>query len=253
MPDTTADTISNFILITGASSDIGVALIRRVMAHADQPKVLAHSFRGGARLEALQAEFGDRLQLVKADCSDTLSVSTMAEEIVAQFGAPARFVHLPALRPSPDRFTKFNLERFREDMAVQVESAVILLKKFLPRMSKMPGARVVFMLSSYTHGMPPKYTSMYTVAKYAQLGLMRSLAAEYAATQLRVNSISPSMIETQFLQDLPELAVEMSATSNPQGRNAVPADVLGAIEFLLSPAAGYITGIDIPIAGGSCC
>jgi 3-oxoacyl-[acyl-carrier protein] reductase len=247
------EAIANSILITGASSDIGVALIRRLMAHADVPTVLAHSFRGGQKLEALQAEFGDRLRLVHADCGDAGSVAAMAEHIVAEFGIPARFVHLPALRLSPDRFTKFNLERFREDMAVQVESAVILLKKFLPKMAKLPGARIVFMSSSSTHGMPPKYTAMYTVAKYAQLGLMRSLAAEYASTELRVNVVSPSMIETQFLQDLPELAVQMSAASNPQGRNARPEDVLGAVEFLLSPAAAYMTGIDIPIAAGSCC
>jgi 3-oxoacyl-[acyl-carrier protein] reductase len=177
----------------------------------------------------------------------------MAGQILTQFGVPSRFVHLPALRPTPDRFQKFNLERFAEDMSVQVGSAVIVLKKFLPKMAKLPGARIVFMISSYTHGMPPKFTSMYTVVKYAQLGLMRSLAAEYASTELRVNAVSPSMIETQFLQDMPQLAVEMSASSNPLGRNATPEDVLGAIEFLLSPAAGYITGIDIPIASGGCC
>jgi len=247
------ENLANSLLITGASSDIGVALIRRLMAHPDAPTVLAHSFSGGAKLAALQAEFGDRVRLLQADCGDAVAVAAMAEHIIAEFGIPVRFVHLPALRPSPDRFTKFNLERFREDMAVQVESAVILLKKFLPRMAKFPGARIVFMSSSYTHGMPPKYTAMYTVAKYAQLGLMRSLAAEYASTELRVNSVSPSMIETQFLKDLPELAVQMSASSNPQGRNARPEDVLGAIEFLLSSGAGYMTGIDIPVAAGSCC
>jgi 3-oxoacyl-[acyl-carrier protein] reductase len=138
-------------------------------------------------------------------------------------------------------------------MQVQVESAILLLQRFLPKMAKLAGARMIFMVSSYTHGMPPKYTSMYTIVKYAQLGLMRSLAAEYAGTELRVNAVSPSMIETQFLQELPEVAVQMSAAANPQLRNATTADVLGAIELLLSPGAAYMTGIDIPITGGSHC
>jgi len=43
----------------------------------------------------------------------------------------------------------------------------------------------------------------------------------------------------------------MAAAASPQGRNATPQDLLGAIEFLLSPAADYITGIDIPITAGS--
>jgi 3-oxoacyl-[acyl-carrier protein] reductase len=160
-------------------------------------------------------------------------------------------VHLPALRPSPERFTKFNWERFETDLAVQVESAVILLQRFLPQMVKIPGARVVFILSSYVHGTAPKYMSMYTTVKYAQLGLMRSLASEYASTQVRINAISPSMVETQFLADLPDVAVQMQAASNPQKRNATPSDLLGAIELLLSPASDYIQGITIPITAGT--
>jgi 3-oxoacyl-[acyl-carrier protein] reductase len=82
---------------------------------------------------------------------------------------------------------------------------------------------------------------------------MRALAAEYAATPVRINAISPSMVQTQFLGDLPQVAVEMSAAASPLGRNAAPDDLVGALTFLLSPAADYITGVDIPIAAGSVC
>jgi 3-oxoacyl-[acyl-carrier protein] reductase len=155
------------------------------------------------------------------------------------------------LRLTYERFTKFNLDRFKKDMAIQVESAVILLERFLPKMVKLPRARVLFVLSSVVHGVPPKFMSMYTVAKYAQLGLMRSLAAEYASTPVRINAISPSMVETRFLEDIADAAVQMSAAANPQGRNATTADLLGAVEFLLSPASDFVHGIDIPIAAGS--
>ncbi len=241
------------ILITGASSDIGMALIRSLMAAADGPSVLAHSFRGGDKIRALQAEFGERVQSVEADFTNPASVKAMAEDILARFGAPHGVVHLPALRLSYERFTKFDWERFAEDLAVQIQSAVILLQKFLPKMAKIDQSRVVFVLSSVTHGMPPKFMSMYTILKYAQLGLMRSLAAEYAGTSVRINGISPSMVGTQFLQDIAGVAIEMSAAANPQGRNATPADLVGAIEFLLSPASGYITGSDLPITAGSAC
>ncbi len=174
----------------------------------------------------------------------------MADRIVSEVGTPSAMVHLPALRPSPERFTKFNWARFETDLAVD-ESAVILLQRFLPQMAKIPGARVVFVLSSYVHGTAPKYMSMYTTVKYAQLGLMRSLASEYASTQVRINAISPGMVETQFLADLPDVAVEMQAASNPQKRNATPSDLLGAIELLLSPASDYIQGITIPITAGT--
>jgi NAD(P)-dependent dehydrogenase (short-subunit alcohol dehydrogenase family) len=59
------------------------------------------------------------------------------------------------------------------------------------------------------------------------------------------------MVETRFLQEIPDVAVRMSASASPQGRNATTKDLLGAVVFLLSPASDYIHGIDIPIAAGS--
>ncbi len=241
------------LLVTGASSDIGVAAIRAVLSAPDPPTVLAHSFRGGDRITALQSEFGERVRAIQADFTDAAAVAAMADTIVAEYGVPHSVLHLPALRLNYERFSKFDWKRFESDMAVQVQSAVVLLQKFLPKMAKMENSRVVFVLSSVTHGMPPKFLSMYTVLKYAQLGLMRALAAEYAATSVRINGISPSMVETQFLGEIADVAVTMSAAANPQARNAVPQDLTGAIQFLLSPAAGFITGVDIPIAAGSVC
>jgi 3-oxoacyl-[acyl-carrier protein] reductase len=241
------------ILITGASSDIGCAIVKSLLSRADGRIVLAHSFASQERLRLLQTEFGNRLQLLESDFSQRSSVEAMAEQIASEHGTPTEIIHLPALRLTYERFTKFKWDRFEADIAIQVESAVILLQRFLPKMAKLPRARVLFVLSSVVHGVPPKFMSMYTMIKYMQLGLMRSLAAEYASSTVRINAISPSMVETRFLKEIADVAVQMSASANPQGRNATPADLLGAIEFLLSPVSDYVHGIDIPIAAGSVC
>lgn len=244
---------NEFVLITGASSDIGCALARRLLDSTNPPTILAHAYQSASRLQDLRAEFGDLIHPLMADLSQPAEVSAMADEIASRFGVPAKIVHLPALRLTYDRLTKFNWERFQQDLAIQVQSALILLQRFAPKMSKLPSAKVVFVSSSVTHGIPPKFMSMYTVAKYAQLGLMRAAAAEYAGTNLTINAISPSMIETRFLGDIAEVAVQMSAAANPRGRNATPQDILGAIEFLLSPASDYMTGVDLPLTAGSTC
>ena len=245
--------MTEIVLITGASSDLGGTLARSLLAGDKDLILIAHSFSGGARIQALKDEFGDRVHSVTADFSDSAAVAAMSEDISIKFGTPTQIVHLPALRLNYDRLTKFDLNRFHQDIAIQVEAAVVLLKKFAPKMSKMPSARAVFVLSSVTRAMPPKFMSMYTIVKYAQLGLMRAAAAEYAASGLTVNAVSPSMIETQFVSEIADVAVKMSAAANPKGRNALPADIIGAIEFLLSPAAAYMTGVDIPVTGGSIC
>jgi 3-oxoacyl-[acyl-carrier protein] reductase len=245
------DTKPELLLVTGASSDIGMALLRGFIATSPHTHVLAHCFRGSERLEALAAEFSGRITPLQADLSSHAASEALATHILETHGVPTGVVHLPGLRLRPERFTKFDWSLFESDLAVQLGSAVALLGRLLPKMTKQPRGRVVFMLTSCVHGVPPKYLSHYTVVKYAQLGLMRALAAEYAATSVRINAVSPSMVETQFLSELNDIAIQGAAASNPLGRNAKPEDVIGAILFLLSTAADYISGVTIPIAAGT--
>ncbi|MBQ5324706.1 MAG: SDR family oxidoreductase, partial [Oscillospiraceae bacterium] len=91
----------------------------------------------------------------------------------------------------------------------------------------------------------------YLMAKNAVVALMKSLATDYAANNVTVNSISPSMIETKFLAETSHLIVEQAAAAHPMKRNATVKDVVPAMAFLLSDEAGYITGVNLPITGGS--
>jgi 3-oxoacyl-[acyl-carrier protein] reductase len=127
----------------------------------------------------------------------------------------------------------------------------VLLGRFLPRMAKLPSGRVVFLVSSVTRGIPPKYLSMYNVVKYCQLGLMRSLASEYGGRGLTINAVSSGMVETRFLDNVPDIARQYGAAASPKCRNATVDEVASAIAYLLSPEAAYIHGIDLLVAGGA--
>jgi 3-oxoacyl-[acyl-carrier protein] reductase len=234
-------------LITGASSDIGLALIRRLASAPNPPVILAHSHQSADRLA------DPTVHNLTADFTNPASVESMADTILAEHGCPTQVVHLPGLKLVYERFTKFNWQHFEADLQVQVQAAVVLLKRLLPQMVKQPEAnpRIVFVSSSVTRGVPPRYMSMYTIVKYAQLGLMRALASEYSQTALSVNAVCPGMVDTRFLDNIPDSVKEMSAAAIPRGRNATPDDVVDAIEFLLSPKASYITGIELPVTGGA--
>jgi len=164
----TGSTANDLILVTGASSDIGLALVR-LLLQGTSSRVLAHGFSGTAKFAPLDAEFGDRIVPLQADLADPAGMAAFVQDVAAQ-GVPTSVVHLPALKLRYDRFTKMKWENFEADLAVQVRSAVVLLQYFLPRMAKLPRARVVFVLSSVVHGVPPKFMAQYSIVKYAQLG-----------------------------------------------------------------------------------
>ena len=244
---------SEQIFISGASSDIGLALIRQLAAAPDPPRILAHCHSGTERIEELRRELPAGAQLVALPCDfkSEPEVRALAGRILDEFGCPNGVVHLPGLKLVYERFSKFRWEHFESDLAVQLRSAIVLLGRFLPPMTKLANARVVFLLSSVTRGVPPKYLSMYNIIKYSQLGLMRSLASEYGGGGLTINAVSAGMVETRFLDNVPDIVRQYGAAASPKGRNATVGEVASAIAYLLSPAAGYIHGVDLLVAGGA--
>jgi len=125
------------------------------------------------------------------------------------------------------------------------------LNRFLPKLSKEKRGKVVLMLSSYVLGVPPKALSHYTTIKYAMLGLVKSLASEYSEKNIQINAISPSMVETKFLDNINEKLVELSSYNHPLKRNAIVEDITPIIKMLISNESDYINGVNIPITGGS--
>ena len=237
-------------LITGATSDVGRTLIERLLRAEPDSLVLAQGCGDLPKLDALCAAFAGRIKTYDADLSDRAKVDAFVQQLQGA-PAPTHFVHLPALPVVNTKFKAFDQARFDLDMEIEIHSAVRILRAILPAMAKAKFGRVLFIQTSYTIGCPPKNTAAYVMAKSAIGGLVKSLAVEYAKFGVTVNCVAPSMMETNFLKDTPDLIVQAAAADNPMGRNARPDDVVPAMAFLLSQEAGFITGVTLPITGGS--
>lgn len=144
-----------------------------------------------------------------------------------------------------------NWNSFEDYFNTQLRSLYYVLNCFLPQMAKEKYGKVVVALSSCTVGTPPKFSADYVTAKYAEMGFVKALAAEYAEKSITINAVSPSMMETKFIENISKLAVEQNAERHPLKRNAVVQDVVPMIRFLLSEQSTYITGQNIVVAGGS--
>ena len=243
-------------LVTGASSELGRELVPRLVQNGTTVIAHYHTDFPSSIFESLSAESRNKVTPLRADFSSQDDVIQMIETIRGQFGTPQQIVHFPALNLRYARLSEFDWESFEVDTHIQLRSLLTLLKAFLPKTGKSSAVetarmKIVLILSSVILGMPPKYLAAYTMVKYAQLGLLRAVTAEYAEENVRIYGVSPSMIETRFVDGIPTKARELSALQNPMRRNATPKDVIPLIEFLLSSNANYINGCNIPITGGS--
>ncbi len=243
------NTEKNIYLITGASSDVGTALIEYLYKQGDI--FIAQGSKDLHKLAHLKQKLGDALITYDVDLTDEKEIEEFINNVLNSENVPTHIVHLPALRVINAKFKKFDEQRFALDMNVQVSSAVQICKAFLPLMAKAKKGRVLFMLTSYLMGAPPKNTAAYIMAKSALQGLAKSLAADYASFGITVNSVMPSMMQTSFLEDTSDLIVQAAAQAHPLKRNATVQDVVPAMAFLLSEQASFITGVSLPITGGS--
>ena len=238
----------NIILIIGASSDIGIDLIKNI---DEEALILAHYNSSDKKLSELSNKIDNELVMIKADLSKEDETISMIESIENKYGVPNKIIHLAAPKFENIRFKDIKLDDFQNDIEISLKSLIVIINKFLPKLAKEKQGKVVCMLSSVVLNVPPKALTQYVTVKYALLGLVKSLASEYADKNIQINAISPSMCETKFLDDINEKFIELSAYNNPLKRNAIVSDITPIIKMLISSESDYINGINIPITGGS--
>lgn len=240
--------MKRILLITAASSEVGLHYIQTY--HSAYTKIIGQYRTKSKGLEQLKKELGERLILVQGDLKKEEEIQRITNEIKEAGWVPDTFLHLPSLKYELLKFHKIPYERFQEQLQVQLNSAVLLLQSFLPIMAKKEYGRIVFLLSSVIGENSTKYLGDYTIAKYALLGLMKAISAEYAEKKITINGISPGMMETKLLSETADFVLQKNASDNPQKRNAKISDILPMIHYLLSEESGFITGQNLKITGG---
>ena len=237
-------------IIIGASSEIGREIIRNIDLPGSQ--IIAHAHSNIATLDALRLEVNSQLDAFSADLSRPDECADFIKKAKSISHCPDNLVFSQAPRLTLTRFNKVTREQVLAHLEVQIMSSLAICNAFLPAMAKRGRGRVVFILSSVTLGMPPSAMTDYTIAKYAQLGLMRSLASDFGSKGVRVNAVSPSMVDTPFLTEIPGNMIIQNAAAHPMKRNATPNEIAPMVAFLLSDGAEYINGVNLPITGGEC-
>lgn len=237
--------MDKILLITGASSEVGLALVRRVAGNYS--KILAHYCHWNEQLENLKQELGKKAVFLQADFLKQDDVQNMISDIIEQNLQPDHIVHFPAPKVQITKFIKTQWDDFESGWQISLHSFYSILQAMLPYMSRKKHGKVVLMLTSNIFDKTTRFQTSYMTVKYALAGLMDHLAAEYEGRGITFNSVSPDMIRTKFLSELPELMIEQYALKRPSKRILTVDEVLPVFEFLLSENADHINGANIKI------
>lgn len=233
------------LMVTGASSDIGMKLIEQVEER--YTLILAHYTHMNEKLEALKARLGDKLELIQADFTDESSITGLVEELQQKDRIVDHFVHLAADRVRLIPYRKLTWDEIQKGIDISTKSVFLLLKPLLHKMVKQKYGKVIFMLSSNVCGQPASNQTAYILAKYSELGLLKSLEVDYSPRGILFNAISPDMIDTKFLSELPQLVVEQNRQNSSLSRNLSIEEIVSVLSYLLSSAGDAIKNTNIPI------
>lgn len=243
--------VEKVLLITGASSDVGIKLLESVYKNYGVIYVQYRNMNDELEQLVDKIRLEREIFLLKTDFSKDEDVQGLINAIRERNIYPNNIVHLPAPKAYNSQFHKDKWENYELGWKISVRSIVEILKAFVPYMAKLKYGRVVFLLSSYTINIPPKFQSSYVTVKYALLGLMKSLSAEYIGKGITVNAVSPDMMETKFLSEIPEMIISQNAMNSPIGRNIYVNEVIPVISYMLSDFGASMTGQNVAITGGN--
>jgi 3-oxoacyl-[acyl-carrier protein] reductase len=238
-------------LVVGGSRGIGAQIARTLSKRG--AAVIVNYFRSADGAESvvrgITAANGEALAL-QADIRDAAAVQDMIERGTRQFGHIDWVVNCATGDLRQQDFLELEWTDFQNHFEYQVKGVMHIAQTVHPMMKSAGGGAMVNILSQVTSGVPPSRMADYVAAKYALYGLSKALAAEWAGDNIRVNMVSPGLVETDLTQHYPERAFKLEASRTPLKRIARPEDVAGAVAYLLSDDAAFVTGTNLCVTGG---
>ncbi|MGF7238205.1 MAG: 3-oxoacyl-ACP reductase FabG [Frankia sp.] len=225
------------VLITGGNRGIGLACANAFVAAGDRVAVGSRSGLGPA------GTFG-----VKLDVTSAEGVATAFEAVESEFG-PVEVLVSNAGVTNDTLLLTMTEDDFHGVIDTNLVGAYRVAKRAARGMLRMRTGRLIFISSAAgLTGSPGQ--SNYAASKSGLVGFARSIAREMAQRSITANVVAPGPIHTSITEDLTDEQRAALVAAVPLHRMGTPEEVAGAVLFLASPAAAYITGAVLPVDGG---
>ena len=234
-------------VVTGGASGIGRAISLQLAK--DGAAVAVWDLNGPGATETVQmiATAGGRANACESDASSPSGIASALARTHSELGPVAILVNNAAITGMVP-FLEMTEDLWDRMMRVNLKGPFLCSKAIVPDMLAIGWGRIVN-ISSSSAQLGVGCMAHYVASKAGIIGLTKALAIEYAATGITVNNIPPGYIDTPMLRATAR-NIEGTIAASPMKRAGKPEDIAAACSYLVSEAAGYVTGQTISVNGG---
>ncbi len=235
-------------MVTGASRGIGKAIALELGKQGAVVAGTATSDVGAAAISEHLAAAGIKGAGFALNVNDAAQIEAVVATVQKQLGDVAILVNNAGITRDT-LLLRMKDEEWDDIMSTNLKSVYRLCKLVIRPMMKARGGRIINITSVVGVTGNAGQTN-YSAAKAGMIGFSKSLAREIGSRNITVNCVAPGFIETDMTRALDERQRTALVGQIPLGRLGTSADVAGAVAFLASPAAAYITGATLHVNGG---
>ena len=241
------------IVVTGAGRGLGRAFAEACAAAGAASVVVAdvNEAWGGEAADHLRAN-GCDAHFIPVDLGVPESITAFAQQLEARFGHIDGLVNNAAIATGigGKTFEEIDIETWDRVMSVNVRGTWLVVKALAPLLRRSQrGGRIVNLASDTALWGAPRLLH-YVGSKGAIISMTRSLARELGPDRVSVNAIAPGLVLVEATEYVPLERKQTYITGRAMQRAQAPEDTTGAVVFLLSDAAGFVTGQLLPVNGG---
>ena len=235
-------------IICGVTGGIGQEIARKMLTEKVE---VCGIYNNQSKARELTEKLGmDNLSLYQIDLTNDEKTNSGFKKLLTEHSQINVVVFSVSQPIEYKKIIELTWQDYVKHLDLQLKGIYNVVQGLKEQIKMGRGIKFIILLTEACLGKPPAGMSHYVSAKYALLGMAKTMAVELAKYNCTINLVSPGMVQTDLISSFPAKLVEIQAENNPLKRIATPTDVANVVLFLSREESNYLNGVNITVNGG---